>query len=130
MEISGMDHRAAKENKKELTIFLTMYTGILYIDIVERVTVISLSAQEFIIEEYKVQEKAYRSIVKSISWRITGTLDTIIVSYFITGEFTHAFAIGGVEVVTKMVLYFFHERVWNKIKIGRVEDNEGIDYNI
>lgn len=76
------------------------------------------------------QEKSYRSIVKAFSWRATGTMDTIIVSYFVTGEASHAFAIGGVEVVTKFFLYFFHERIWNKIKWGRVSDNKGIEYQI
>lgn len=65
------------------------------------------------------KEKPLRSIVKSISWRIIGTLDTIIISYVITGHLTLAFQIGSVELVTKMVLYFFHERIWNSIKWGK-----------
>lgn len=75
-------------------------------------------------------EKAYRSIVKSLSWRFTGTVYTVVVFYFVTGEFEQAFAIGGVEIVLKMFLYYFHERLWNKIKLGRIEENAGIDYNI
>ena len=53
-----------------------------------------------------------RHIAKTISWRIIGTLDTIILSGLITGSWTTGLAIGGVEVITKMVLYFFHERAW------------------
>ena len=64
-------------------------------------------------------EKPMRSFVKSISWRIIGTLDTILISWMITGTLSMAFAIGSVEMVTKMVLYFFHERVWNTIKWGK-----------
>lgn len=64
-------------------------------------------------------ESPKRSIVKSISWRIIGTLDTIIISWIITGTLTLAFSIGVVELVTKMVLYFFHERVWNSISWGK-----------
>ncbi|MCR9265031.1 MAG: DUF2061 domain-containing protein [Flavobacteriaceae bacterium] len=64
-------------------------------------------------------ESPKRSIVKSISWRIVGTLDTIIISWIITGTLSLAFSIGMVELVTKMVLYFFHERIWNTIKWGR-----------
>ncbi len=75
-------------------------------------------------------EKAYRSIVKSLSWRLSGTLYTVVVFYIVTGKVDQAFAIGGVEIILKMFLYYFHERVWNKIKLGRVEDNAGIDYNI
>ena len=65
------------------------------------------------------KEKPLRSIVKSISWRIIGTLDTILISWVITGELALAFSIGSVELVTKMVLYFFHERIWNNIKWGK-----------
>ena len=55
-----------------------------------------------------------RHIAKTLSWRIIGTLDTIILSGIITGSWETGLAIGGVEVITKMVLYFFHERIWYK----------------
>lgn len=71
-----------------------------------------------------MEEKAYRSVVKSISWRTLGTLDTMIVSYFITGSLAMAASIGSIEVVTKMILYYFHERGWNKINFGRVKPPE------
>ncbi|MGB5229099.1 MAG: DUF2061 domain-containing protein [Eudoraea sp.] len=64
-------------------------------------------------------EQPKRSIAKSISWRAIGTLDTIIISWIITGTLSLAFSIGLVELVTKMVLYFSHERLWNTIKWGR-----------
>ena len=64
-------------------------------------------------------EKPLRSFVKSISWRIIGTLDTILISWLITGKLSMAFTIGSVEMVTKMILYFFHERLWNIIKWGK-----------
>lgn len=64
-------------------------------------------------------EKPLRSFVKSISWRVIGTLDTVLISWLITGTLSVAFAIGSVEMVTKMVLYFFHERLWNVIKWGK-----------
>ena len=76
-----------------------------------------------------MQEKAYRSVVKTISWRTVGTLDTIIISYFITGNLLMAASIGSIEVVTKMILYYFHERAWNKIPLGRVKAQEN-DYQI
>ena len=62
-------------------------------------------------------EHPKRSIVKSISWRIIGTIDTIIISWLVTG--TLKFSIGVVELFTKMLLYFFHERLWDKIKWGK-----------
>jgi len=55
-----------------------------------------------------------RHILKAISWRIIGTLDTMILSWIITGNWKIGVAIGGVEVVTKMILYYLHERAWYK----------------
>ena len=61
-----------------------------------------------------------RHILKTVTWRIVGTIDTIILSWLITGDFTLGLNIGGVEVITKMILYYLHERVWFKyIKLGR-----------
>jgi uncharacterized membrane protein len=65
------------------------------------------------------EERITRSIAKTISWRLVGTLDTIIISWIITGEITMALSIGSIELVSKMLLYFFHERAWNKIKWGK-----------
>ncbi|WP_179354231.1 DUF2061 domain-containing protein [Winogradskyella vidalii] len=65
------------------------------------------------------QENIKRSIAKTVSWRVIGTLDTVIISYLITGTLALAAAIGGVELISKMVLYFFHERTWNNIKWGK-----------
>jgi uncharacterized membrane protein len=59
-----------------------------------------------------------KSILKTISWRILGTLDTILIAFFITGKIQIAISIGSIEVVTKMILYYFHERVWNKINLN------------
>lgn len=53
-----------------------------------------------------------RHILKSISWRIVGTISTIILAYMIWGEGLASFQIGGAETVTKMILYFFHEKLW------------------
>ena len=63
-----------------------------------------------------------RHILKTISWRIIGTIDTIILSWIITGDIKVGMAIGGVEVITKMALYFFHERVWYKFSKFGVND--------
>ena len=60
-----------------------------------------------------------RSLAKAISWRITGTLDTFIISWLITGEPLLATAIAFTEIITKVFLYWGHERVWNKINWGR-----------
>ena len=55
-----------------------------------------------------------RHILKTISWRFLGTIDTIILSWLITGSWKLGLSIGGVEVITKMILYFLHERAWYK----------------
>jgi len=53
-----------------------------------------------------------RHIAKTITWRIIGTLDTMIIAWIITGSLEWGLAIGGIEVFTKMILYFLHERAW------------------
>ena len=64
------------------------------------------------------EDNIKRSLLKTISWRVIGTLDTVLISWFITGTLALAFSIGAIELVSKMILYFFHERVWNTIKKG------------
>ena len=68
-----------------------------------------------------------RHILKTISWRIIGTLDTIILSSLITGNIKVGISIGGVEVVTKMILYFLHERAWYKFSNFGVKNNDKKD---
>jgi uncharacterized membrane protein len=77
----------------------------------------------------KIIEKRRRSILKTISWRTVGTIDTIIISWIIIGDVNFAITIGGVELFTKMALYFFHERVWNRSNFGRIEEKP-IEYEI
>ena len=55
-----------------------------------------------------------RHIAKTLSWRVIGTIDTMILSALITGSWGVGLAIGGIEVISKMVLYYFHERAWYK----------------
>ena len=69
-------------------------------------------------EDDKTSENPVRSIAKAVSWRVIGTIDTLIVSYILTGEMALATSIASVDFLTKLVLYFFHERIWNKIKWG------------
>jgi uncharacterized membrane protein len=53
-----------------------------------------------------------RHLAKTISWRIIGTLDTMILSGLVTGSLLIGVTIGGIEIVTKMILYYLHERAW------------------
>jgi uncharacterized membrane protein len=60
-----------------------------------------------------------RSALKAITWRVFGTADTFVISWAITKEPITAGAIASFEVFTKTILYYFHERGWNKVKWGR-----------
>jgi uncharacterized membrane protein len=76
-----------------------------------------------------MKEKPYRSIAKAVSWRAVGTIDTILIAWLVVGKFEFAVTIGGVELFTKMALYYFHERAWDKIKFGKASGSE-MDYQI
>ncbi len=76
-----------------------------------------------------MKEKRYRSILKAISWRVTGTIDTFVISFLVTGKFKFAISISFFEVFTKITLYYLHERFWNKIEAGRIK-NIVPDYEI
>ena len=62
-----------------------------------------------------------RHLLKTISWRVIGTIDTMVSSAIITGSWEMGLTIGGIEVITKMVLYFLHERAWYRFSKFGVE---------
>jgi len=66
-------------------------------------------------------ESNNRSILKTISWRFWATITTAALVLAFTGHLKIALVIGGIEVILKIVLYYFHERVWNKISYGKKE---------
>ena len=70
-----------------------------------------------------MKESKIRSLIKGISWRIVGTIDTIFISFILTGEIKTAFSIGGIELFSKVILYYFHERLWLRIKYGKKQIN-------
>lgn len=59
-----------------------------------------------------------RHIAKTISWRIVGTMDTMLLAWIITGNPITGFKIGLAEIITKMILYYLHERIWYRIDFG------------
>lgn len=67
------------------------------------------------------RESGLRSAIKAVSWRFWATVTTMILVYIFTGTVETALAIGGIEVVLKMAIYFGHERVWDRIKYGKKE---------
>ena len=58
--------------------------------------------------------KKDRSFIKTLTWRIVATLDTFLISWFITGSVIIGASIISLEVITKMVLYYLHEKAWFK----------------
>ncbi len=70
------------------------------------------------IRQVNVGEKPVRSLLKALSWRITGSLDTVLLSWLFTQNMNTALAIGLTEVLTKTLLYYLHERAWNRVRIG------------
>ncbi len=59
-----------------------------------------------------------RSVAKSVSWRVLASLDTFVIAFLITGRLTWGVFIAGSEVLTKMLLYYLHERVWAHVAWG------------
>lgn len=66
----------------------------------------------------KVSNHNKRHIYKTFTWRFVGTLDTIIISWIILGDISIGLQIGLAETITKMILYFFHEKLWYRINFG------------
>ena len=60
-----------------------------------------------------------RSLIKTVTWRVTGSSATFLIAYIMTGNFAIAGVIGIVQLISNSILYFVHERVWNQIKWGR-----------
>jgi uncharacterized membrane protein len=69
----------------------------------------------------RAPEAHSRSIVKAISWRILGSIDTFVISYFVTGKLVFAASIAGVETFTKICLFYFHEQAWARVPWGRAD---------
>ena len=58
-----------------------------------------------------------RHVAKSLTWRLVGTTDTMLLSWFISGDLSVGLKIGAFELLTKMIIYYFHERLWFKSSI-------------
>ena len=61
-----------------------------------------------------------RSLAKGLSWRITATTSTMIIAVMVTGSAAVAITIGGIEAVAKILIYYGHERLWQRVPWGRV----------
>jgi uncharacterized membrane protein len=72
-------------------------------------------------------ETHLRSLIKTLSWRLCATVITIVLVFIFTGNIKIAAAVGGVEVIAKLLFYFIHERVWNKISLGKNVANKTME---
>lgn len=69
-------------------------------------------------EKGRRRESVGRSGVKTATWRVTASLDTMLLALLFTGNLGTAISIGGFEIITKLILYYFHERAWSRISWG------------
>lgn len=75
-------------------------------------------AHERVWLRFDMSNSRTRHLVKTITWRFIGTIDTILLSWLISGDPMTGLKIGAAEVFTKMILYYLHERAWYKINYG------------
>ena len=89
--------------------------------LIDRVTneTVAMGLIERAVAPRRAHEMPWRSLTKALSWRTTGTIVTVILAYLFTGKADIAAAIGGVEVVLKIGLFYLHERAWAHIRFGR-----------
>ena len=76
------------------------------------------------VEDGDLIQTLARTTTKTATWRVVASVDTMLLALFFTGNIGTAISIGGLEVLTKLVLYFVHERVWGKLKFGIDHTNE------
>jgi uncharacterized membrane protein len=67
---------------------------------------------------FRGAETHARSVLKAVSWRTLGTLDTFAISWFMTGRVEVAGSIAGIEIITKIAWYYLHERTWALVSWG------------
>jgi uncharacterized membrane protein len=70
---------------------------------------------------FRAPEAHSRSFIKAVSWRMVGSIDTFVISYFVTGRLVFAASIASVETFTKIVLFYGHERIWAAVPWGRAD---------
>jgi uncharacterized membrane protein len=73
----------------------------------------------------KRKVSGWRSMSKTATWRIMASLDITLLTWFFTGNLATAISIGGLEIITKLILYFFHERAWSRVQYG-IEKNPAV----
>ena len=69
--------------------------------------------------KWGLNESSARSITKALSWRFIASAATFIISFFVSTDLSVAGTIAAIQFVANIILYFIHERVWNKILWGK-----------
>lgn len=65
----------------------------------------------------RINSSQVRSLLKACSWRVVASLDTMLLVWLVTGSLETGAAIGIIEIVTKIFIYYGHERLWDKVKV-------------
>lgn len=71
-------------------------------------------------EETKAQESHLRSILKGVTWRVLATATTISITYVLTGKIDLAIQVGALEFILKLLIYYLHERAWQRVPRGTI----------
>lgn len=94
-------------------------------EVVTKIILYSLHERFWVHMTWNVSNKAgrrtegySRTAMKTATWRVLASLDTMLIAWFFTGNLKVAFSVGSLEVITKLVLYFLHERIWVRIPYG------------
>ena len=66
----------------------------------------------------KIHDTRARSLSKAISWRVCGTVISWVATFYVTGSLTAATSVGAIDAIAKVLLYYLHERAWEKISLS------------
>jgi uncharacterized membrane protein len=102
---------------------LELITKTLWYYFHERVWIYATPSPESRFHRHFGRNAHARSLIKAATWRAIGALDTFIISLVVTGHLLISTSIGGTELVTKVGLYYLHERLWLHIRWGRIEES-------
>lgn len=67
-----------------------------------------------------VQDRPFRSVIKTLTWRVTGSAATFVIAWIIGGNLSIAGTIAVVQILANTILYYLHERMWNFVTWGRI----------
>ncbi len=70
--------------------------------------------------KWALNDSQARSVVKTLTWRVTGSGATFLISWLISGSWTVAGSIAVIQLVANTILYYMHERAWNTVAWGRI----------